>query len=253
MEPGNRLRFLTVNQSFLDGLHLPEDQVVGKFVDEVIREPLISRVREKCRRAILEKKTIQWEEVRDYPAGKKYGDCHITAVFDESGHPTNLIGSIHDNTSHRLLEEALRESEERLRLLLDRTEDLIFMQDPEGRYLYFNTPARYGVSREMMIGSTPYDILDRESADKIVERVKNVAKTGRCIHEESPFVWKGEVLWFSDSLSPIKDVYGIITSVVTISHNITERKRLEMALREREWLYQQLLVQSFDAIDQFLR
>ena len=252
LEPGNLFRFLTVNQSFLDSLHLPEDQVVGKCVDEVIHEPLFSRVREKCCRAILERKTIQWEEVRDYPVGKIFEDWHITAVFDERGHPTNLIGSIHDNTSHRLVEEALRASEERLRLLLDMTEDLIFMQDPEGRYLYFNAPARYGVSREMMIGSTPYDILDREAADKIVERVKNVAKTGRRIQEESPFVWKGQLLWFSDSLSPIENANGTITAVVTVSQNITERKRAEIALHENEQLCKRLLEQSFDAIDQFL-
>jgi len=78
--------------------------------------------------------------------------------------------------------------------------------------------------------------------------VKTVVKTGHNIREESPFVWKGQTLWFIDSLSPVKDATGTITAVVTISHNITERKRAEMALREREQSYQRLLLQSFDAI-----
>jgi PAS domain S-box-containing protein len=105
----------------------------------------------------------------------------------------------------------------------------------------------------MIIGSTPFDILDKGSADRIVKRVRYVVKTGENIREESPIVWKNQTLWFSDSLSPVKDANGTIIAVVTISHNITERKHSEMALLEREQLYQRLLEQSFDAIDQFLR
>lgn len=85
-----------------------------------------------------------------------------------------------------------------------------------------------------MLGSTPYDILDRESAGRRIERVKNVAKTGRGVREETPFIWKGQNLWFSDSLSPVRDVNGVITAVVTISQNITECKHAEIALRESE-------------------
>ena len=74
VEPDNRFRFLTVNQSFLDKLHRQEDQVVGKYVDDVIPEPLYSRAREKYNQSIREKKTIHWEEVQDSPTGKRYGD-----------------------------------------------------------------------------------------------------------------------------------------------------------------------------------
>ena len=42
VEPDNRFRFLTVNQSFLDKLRLHEDQVAGRYVDEVIPGPLYS-------------------------------------------------------------------------------------------------------------------------------------------------------------------------------------------------------------------
>ena len=130
-----------------------------------------------------------------------------------------------DITERKRYELELRENEQRLHLLLNSTEDLILMQDPEGRYLYFNTTDRYGVSRENLLGLTPHEVLDKETAERIVERVKNVVKTGQSIREESPFVWKGQTLWFIDSLSPVRDDNGTIIGVVTISHNITERKR----------------------------
>jgi PAS domain S-box-containing protein len=99
-----------------------------------------------------------------------------------------------------------------------------------------------------MLGLTPYDFLDRESADRLVERVKNVAKTGQSIREETPLVWKGQTLWFSDSLSWVRDVNGTITAVVTISQNITERKRAEMALRESEATARALINAPTDSI-----
>jgi PAS domain S-box-containing protein len=156
--------------------------------------------------------------------------------------------AIRDITERKHAETALRESEERLRLLLDSTEDLIFMQDPEGRYLYFNAAARYGISIEETVGATPYDFLDREAAGRIVERVKKVAKTGLSISEETPFVWKGKTIWFIDNLSPVKGANGTVSAIVTISHNITDRKRAETALRESEEKYRTLVDRANDVI-----
>jgi|WetSurMetagenome_2_1015567.scaffolds.fasta_scaffold20440_3 PAS domain S-box-containing protein len=248
VEPDNRFRLITVNQSCLDALHLTEKQVVGKYVHEIIPEPLFSRVREKYNQAIREKKTVKWEEVRDYPTGKRYGDCQITPIFNECGQPTNIIGSVHDSTEHRQIEDALRKSEGMLRLILESTEDLIIMQDPEGRYMYVKAGAMYGVLAEKILGLTPYDILDKPSADRLAERVKNVARTGQGIREESAFVWKGQELWFNDSLSPIKDPDGNIIAVVTISQNITERKHAETALHESEATARALINAPTDSV-----
>jgi len=153
-----------------------------------------------------------------------------------------------DITERKHAEELLRESEKRLRLILDSTDDMVIMQDPEGRYLYFNPAARYGISVEEMIGQTPYDFLDRMTADLLVERVKNVAKTGQRIRKDTPIEWKGQTLWFSDSLSPVKEAQGTITAVVTVSQNITERKHAEDALRESEEKYRNLVNRANDII-----
>ena len=71
--------------------------------------------------------------------------------------------AIRDITERKRIELELRENERRLQLLLDSPEDLIIMQDPEGRYVYFNATERFGVSRNYMFGSTPYEILDKRN------------------------------------------------------------------------------------------
>ncbi len=156
--------------------------------------------------------------------------------------------ALRDITERKRCEWELRENEQRLQLLLDSTEDLIFMQDPEGRYTYFNATDKYGVSGKHMVGLTPYELLDTVAADRIVERVKKVVHTGQTIREETSFVWKGQTLWFIDSLSPVRDTNGTIIGVATISHNITERKLAEIASRESEEKYRTLINRANDVI-----
>jgi PAS domain S-box-containing protein len=156
--------------------------------------------------------------------------------------------AIRDITERKRVEMELHENEVLLRLLLDSTDDLIFMQDPEGRYLYFNATEGYGVSKELILGSTPYELLHKKTADRIVERVKKVVKTGQNVEEATSFVWNGQTLWFSDRLSPVRDRNGTVTAVVTISHNVTESKLAEIALRESEEKYRTLINRANDVI-----
>ena len=108
VEPDDRYRFLTVNDAFLKATGLLEKQVVGKYVHEVIPEPSLTLVLEKYKQAIEDNKTVRWEEVTDYPAGRKYGDVAVTPIVDSSGRCTNLLGSVHDVTDRIQDEEALQ-------------------------------------------------------------------------------------------------------------------------------------------------
>jgi PAS domain S-box-containing protein len=114
VEANDRYRFLKVNQSFLDVTGLSESQIIGKYVDEIIPEPSLNMVRGNYKQAIEENRTVKWEEITPYPAGKKYGEVTITPIYDNQGICTNLIGSVHDLTEIRLLNDDLeRRVEER--------------------------------------------------------------------------------------------------------------------------------------------
>jgi PAS domain S-box-containing protein len=95
---GDRFRFLEINPAFTTATGLAPQQVVGKCVDEVIPEPSLSLVLEKYRTAVAERRTVRWEEVTPYPAGKKYGEVSITPVCDADGDCRTLVGTVHDVT-----------------------------------------------------------------------------------------------------------------------------------------------------------
>jgi PAS domain S-box-containing protein len=115
VEPNERFRFLSVNPSFLAATGLSENQVTGKLVNEVIPEPSCSMVLGHYKQAIRERKTIRWEETSEYPSGKKTGMVSITPIFDSDGACINLIGTVHDITERKQIEEKLE------RLVVERT------------------------------------------------------------------------------------------------------------------------------------
>jgi PAS domain S-box-containing protein len=229
---------------------MSSDKVVGKYVHEVIQEPLFSRARQKYIQAIAEKKTVQWEEVVEYPTGKRYGDCNITAVFDENGQPTNIIGSIHDSTGYRRIEEALRESENLYRTLAESSTDLIFVIGRDDRVEYVNSYASAMVNKpvDQIIGGPRASLFPPDVARNQKKALEKVFETGAPFRNESPITFAGRVYWFDHYLTPLKDADNNIRSVLGISRDITERKNTEKKLRENEQSYQRLLEQSFDAI-----
>jgi PAS domain S-box-containing protein len=92
-------RFISVNPAFTKATGLAAEQVIGKFVHEVIPEPSRSLVLDKYAQAIRTKATVRWDEVTQYPTGLKRGDVAITPVFDDTGQARQLIGSVRDMTA----------------------------------------------------------------------------------------------------------------------------------------------------------
>jgi PAS domain S-box-containing protein len=105
---GDRYRFLTINPAFTRATGLSEDQVIGKFVDEIIPEPSLTLVLSKYREAIAERHTVRWEEVTTYPTGTKIGQCSITPVIETSGHCSMLVGTVCDITELRAQRDAIQ-------------------------------------------------------------------------------------------------------------------------------------------------
>ena len=144
----------------------------------------------------------------------------------------------------RRAEGALGESEERLRLLIESAEDIVMMQDLEGKYLYYNGPSRYGLEPGDVVGKMPSDLHDPAAAREHVERIRKVAESGESVTSETRMNLQGETYWFMDQSSPIRDSAGKVIGVATISRNITERKQAEeqvrASLREKEVLLQEV-------------
>ena len=139
-------------------------------------------------------------------------------------------------------------SGELLHSVLQSTNDIVVVQDPEGAYVYFNAPRSWGIAMEDVAGRKPHEIFPAELAEQIVRRVRRVCATGEPMDDQTTIEWKGRRYWFHEHVSPVRDAHGTVTSVVTVAHDVTGQRQAEVHLRESETLYRSFVEHSIEGI-----
>jgi PAS domain S-box-containing protein len=165
--------------------------------------------------------TIRW--VQDKSTVRQMGDGNL-----------RLYGTVSDITDHKRSELALRESEERYRKLAESTTDLIAIHDRNGTLLYGNPAgaAYFGIESESAVGMTQQELFSPEIVRKHTELIAKVFQTGEIFETDGAYPHGSGELWFNTRLIPLRDEHGHVTSVMSVSRNITQRKQAEEALKQ---------------------
>jgi diguanylate cyclase (GGDEF)-like protein/PAS domain S-box-containing protein len=168
--------------------------------------------------------------------GKNLLDNPVVAGF---------VMNVRDVTERRQADEALRKSEERYRELVEKATDVVFRTDATGCIIFVNPSMIHttGYTEEEILGRH-YTILlrpdMRDEAIKFFGRqfVKGIQNT----YSEFPMVTKeGREVWFGQNTQLIIE-NGAVTGFQVVARDITERKRMEEALRESENRYRELSI-----------
>ncbi len=245
-------RFELVNKTFENWHQLPADKVIGRFAEELFSDEVAKGVTERHQSVVESGKAIGIEIDRDFADGTTR---HVLLtkfpVFDENGRIVKVGSIATDITENKRAEIALRESEERFRAVIDNTESAITLRDRDSRILLANKAFCLHRKREYeeIADKTLHELYPKDHADRLMVQHQEVLDTGESVtfeHVISESADDGRAVLATRF--PVRDADGEIIAVGTIATDITERKTIEMALRESEQRFRAFIDNSSTAI-----
>ncbi len=160
-----------------------------------------------------------------------------SGIYDKKGKLLEFLAVGIDVTERRQVEQALRESEARLRAVLDNSPDAIFLKDRDSRLLLANpaTFAIIGKPPEACLGKTDEESYDDPATGRaIMENDRRIIESGRMeTVEETVFLPEGNRIYLSTK-APFRDEYGNIVGIIGLARDITEQKLMMEELRQSE-------------------
>ncbi len=172
----------------------------------------------------------------------RFASCLV--LRDRDGTPVARLYLIRDISKRKATEEALRQSEERLRMFVEQADDVTLLVDAQGKVEWIHGAERYGIDSSVMVGKSARDFFAPEEADRLHEASIDVATSGKSRTEMQKLTFAGKEFWFHNLAYPVRDADGGITHVGWICRNMTELKRAQEALAEGERYFRRLFDES---------
>lgn len=248
---GDSFRFLRNNQAHETLTGIRTEEFGGEPISDVLAEEESADIEARYRQCVEEREPVEYEKARSHPTGRVEWHTKLTPVV-EDGTVTTLVGVARDITEQRERERERIEQQGRLRAVFDDAPDGIAVHDEKGNVLEVNDRLveMLGYTRQEL---SSMNVLDFEVgiAQEVLRDRWNSLETGETRKVEI----EGRHRRNDGSTYPV-DVWVSRLSTdtttgdqfVAIVRDISERKRYERELREREEKYRSLFSESRDAL-----
>jgi len=229
-----------------------EEDLIGKHLREITHPDVLEE-------NLLKQSQLAAGEINHFRMEKRFihkngsvihGILDASLVRDSDGKPIYFLGSVADITERKRNEEALRESEERFRILFDSASEGILVAELKSKEFRFANPAIceiLGYSEDELISMEIANIHPEESLDYVISEFEAQARGEKVLAGRIPCRRKDGRIIYADINTTKANIQGIECNIGLFT-DITERKRAEDALRESEIKYRSMMDSMKDSV-----
>ena len=187
---------------------------------------------------------LELESIRKDGA-KAIHETSVSLIRNSKGNPVGFRGVSRDVTARKKMEEALRQSVEKYRNILENMQEGYFEIDLTGAFTFVNDAEcrNIGYSREELIGMNYRQFQDEKTAKKMLEIFTSIYSTGQPIKLlDVEIIRKDGTKGFNEiSVSLIRDNESKPIGFRGISRDVTERRQMEETIRQSEEKYRTII------------
>ncbi len=217
-----------VNDALCNLFGYERNQLIGQSVSLLTREKahqqLIDLSHSRCSTPVV---------IQGIRKDHSSFSCEVACrPYSYRGEPLH-VATFRDITDRLWAEDARRKSEMNFRAVFETARDSIFIKDENLRYTHVNSAMEklYGIPACELIGRTDQELFgDQEKEASLVD--KRVL-SGQVVREENAKCINGVTLTFNTIKVPLRDDEGNIFGLCGIARDVTERKRMEQELINR--------------------
>lgn len=137
---------------------------------------------------------------------------------------------------HGIVKQALQEKHSLLNAIIEGTSDAVFVKDRQGRYVMMNSAGADFLRKPVaeIIGKDDRDLFAPDTARELMARDRSIMESQETVTCEEVVTVGDETRMLLSTKGVYRDAEGKVAGLFGIARNITERKRAEEALRQRE-------------------
>lgn len=230
-------RYRFVNAVYEDWFKQPREQIIGRRLEDVLGAAYPA-VRENVRRA-LAGETVVFETKLDYPEESRFVLAQYVPDTADNGEVQGFYAHVTDIGEIKRAEEAMRESEERLRMVVESASDYAIMTvTPDNIVNSWNSGAEkiFGYRESEIVGRSGAILFTREDRRRAIPRkeIETARREGRAEDERWHVRKDGSLFFASGVMRPLKDAAA--AGFVKIARDQTDRIQAEKLLLDREIL-----------------
>ncbi len=155
-------------------------------------------------------------------------------------------GIVREAAEKKKMEETLRQSEEKYRLLVENQSDLIVKIDPQGRLLFVSSSYcdMFGKSERELIGKKFMPLVHEEDREATAREMEKLFAPPHCAYVEQRAMTPDGLRWLGWQDTALLDENQQVKAIIGVGRDITARKKYEIELQKTRALLETAINQS---------